>query len=685
MIKTFLLLILIFHSFINAGLITPSNGQELHHKHVLFEWMQKPNSMQYNLQISNSDSFNILLLDTIVAKSLYIEKNNLEWSNTYFWRVGTVNVDSNNNQWSSIYYFMISEPLFVNQEIVIDTESENYEDSFMLFTQYAPINAVGIIDKFGNEIWHSSSTFISNWNIDGELYGVNNYTNQAKKINFQNIDLWSSPDSFSVDKHEIHELSNGNYMFFVNVSQLGTIPIGHWTQNFQNIGYTANGIENEFDWVGQSLVELNENNEVVWVWNPFDHFTMADYDSLGGSWEDAYYDGYFDWTHSNSFHFDENESVIYISHRNLSRISKISYPSGEIIWNMGLPPEFSLGDDNICTELLFSYQHHIQLLDDGDLLFFDNGRLSPILLGDDSPITRIRRIRVMNDSLCDSIWQYDLPPYHYAHAGGSVQLLDNGNYFISTLGQYSMLEVTSDKEVIWRAHSEPPAGWYRAYKIPSIFPYAFSVYFDQYRDMVVNSDSLTGIILDNTNSSLTFSINNHSGYSQEYCYSLNDSNEWFNSNYDTILIQANQYHTTNIEPLVESDSMTWLTLNVWPINHDYNKKSISYKVYRVDYDLEDDVKLIPKKYLFYQNYPNPFNPITTLGYELASDSFVKITVYDVFGNVVKNLINADQSSGYKSVQWNATNNQGMPVASGVYLYSIEAGDFRHIKKMILLK
>tara|TARA_B100002052_G_scaffold248169_1_gene234864 strand:- start:210 stop:878 length:669 start_codon:yes stop_codon:yes gene_type:complete len=85
------------------------------------------------------------------------------------------------------------------------------------------------------------------------------------------------------------------------------------------------------------------------------------------------------------------------------------------------------------------------------------------------------------------------------------------------------------------------------------------------------------------------------------------------------------------------------------------------------------------------NYPNPFNSFTTLRYDLPEDSFVDVTVYDMLGNVVNNLVNTNQSSGYKSVQWNATNNQGEPVSAGVYLYKIQAGDFVDTKKMILLK
>ena len=56
----------------------------------------------------------------------------------------------------------------------------------------------------------------------------------------------------------------------------------------------------------------------------------------------------------------------------------------------------------------------------------------------------------------------------------------------------------------------------------------------------------------------------------------------------------------------------------------------------------------------------------------------------MLGNVINNLVNDNQNSGYKSIQWDATNNQGQQVSAG-YLYSIEAGDFRQTKKMILLK
>ena len=99
----------------------------------------------------------------------------------------------------------------------------------------------------------------------------------------------------------------------------------------------------------------------------------------------------------------------------------------------------------------------------------------------------------------------------------------------------------------------------------------------------------------------------------------------------------------------------------------------------------DQESFLPNKLALNQNYPNPFNPITTLQYDLPEDELVNITVYDILGNVINQLVNEVQNSGYKSIQWNATNSQGQPVSAGVYLYSIEAGDFRQTKKMILLK
>jgi len=102
-------------------------------------------------------------------------------------------------------------------------------------------------------------------------------------------------------------------------------------------------------------------------------------------------------------------------------------------------------------------------------------------------------------------------------------------------------------------------------------------------------------------------------------------------------------------------------------------------------EVEDPKNPLPLQYTLHSPYPNPFNPITKLQYDLPENALVNITIYDMMGRVVSNLVSSQQNAGYKSIQWNATNNLGEPVSAGMYIYMIQAGEFRQTKKMVLLK
>jgi len=94
---------------------------------------------------------------------------------------------------------------------------------------------------------------------------------------------------------------------------------------------------------------------------------------------------------------------------------------------------------------------------------------------------------------------------------------------------------------------------------------------------------------------------------------------------------------------------------------------------------------IPIAYFLSQNYPNPFNPNTSIKYNLPENTNVEISVYNLMGILVKNLINTNQNSGYKSVIWDGTNNNGEMVSGGIYFYIIKTNTFSQTRKMILLK
>ena len=95
--------------------------------------------------------------------------------------------------------------------------------------------------------------------------------------------------------------------------------------------------------------------------------------------------------------------------------------------------------------------------------------------------------------------------------------------------------------------------------------------------------------------------------------------------------------------------------------------------------------LIPNQFKVYDAYPNPFNPVTTLRYQLPEANLVSVTIYDMAGREVKNLIHQQQNQGLHTIQWNGTNNLGNTVSAGIYLYQVQSGPYNQINKMILLK
>lgn len=96
-------------------------------------------------------------------------------------------------------------------------------------------------------------------------------------------------------------------------------------------------------------------------------------------------------------------------------------------------------------------------------------------------------------------------------------------------------------------------------------------------------------------------------------------------------------------------------------------------------DVENETQL-PKEFALLQNYPNPFNPSTVITYHLPKASNVKLKVYDIIGNEIATLVNEEKAAGIYKVNFSSTN-----LASGVYLYKLQAGGFLETRKMILVR
>ena len=121
------------------------------------------------------------------------------------------------------------------------------------------------------------------------------------------------------------------------------------------------------------------------------------------------------------------------------------------------------------------------------------------------------------------------------------------------------------------------------------------------------------------------------------------------------------------------------------VNYSYNGDNsinILFQDETGNFVQEPQVCVDEENHIFYNisNYPNPFNPITTINYFLPRRTIISIKIFDITGKFVKTLINEEMNQGHYAVNWNAEN-----MASGVYLYKIEAGDYSDVKKMLLFK
>ena len=94
---------------------------------------------------------------------------------------------------------------------------------------------------------------------------------------------------------------------------------------------------------------------------------------------------------------------------------------------------------------------------------------------------------------------------------------------------------------------------------------------------------------------------------------------------------------------------------------------------------------LPDVFALHNNYPNPFNPVTNITYDIPEVAQVTLEIYNVSGQKVRTLAQGQHEPGRYRIQWNATNDYGNPLSSGMYIYRIHAGDFVSVKKLILMK
>jgi len=181
---------------------------------------------------------------------------------------------------------------------------------------------------------------------------------------------------------------------------------------------------------------------------------------------------------------------------------------------------------------------------------------------------------------------------------------------------------------------------------------------------------------------LNFSVTNQRTGNQAHI-SQPDSN----SATQAIWADWSRQSVVEVGDLIEISIQDPYQQTVGRLNHQITQTDIDQAYVDIPVQPSD---ILPGKTQLLTNYPNPFNPETWIPYQLNSDSEVSIHIYGVDGNLVRRLDMGYQSAGYyhsqsRSGYWDGKNNIGEQVVSGVYFYTIQAGEFTDTRKMLLMK
>jgi hypothetical protein len=101
--------------------------------------------------------------------------------------------------------------------------------------------------------------------------------------------------------------------------------------------------------------------------------------------------------------------------------------------------------------------------------------------------------------------------------------------------------------------------------------------------------------------------------------------------------------------------------------------------------LADNAAEIPKTYALHQNHPNPFNPSTTMQFDLPERGEVTLKIYNSVGQLVRTLVSGEYEVGAHKIIWDARDNSGVQMASGVYLAVFKAGEVQQVRRVVLMR
>ncbi len=408
---------------------------------------------------------------------------NLKLGKKYKWFVETT-LRGNKKIKSNYFYFSILNTKMTNTKLYKAIQHYNKKDKIQEGIIWCDIYRCAV-DRGGNIVWFMAPEHLDLINSktvrDFKLYadGSMTFVHQpyASHTDIDLNTIWKAPYKGTVSEseredyhHALTLLPNGNYMV-----------LGNEKVNFSNDTATSDAIN------FCNIIEFDKAGNIVWSWRMKDYFP---YEYLINSKVKTQH-GVAD-PHANSFTIDEKNNTIYLSFRDISRIIKIDRTTKKIIASYGIKLQ---DEDDVFETDLFRLQHDIQLLENNDMLIFnnndiDNGKISCI---------EIVHFPVSKKDSFQLKWKFDLN-YDKESTGkvkrmGGVKIMPNGNYLICEGSSNRVVEINQKKEIVWDfalrqvdslGKVDDKFEIYRANFSSSLFPNYFGVALDDDNLIIFN-------------------------------------------------------------------------------------------------------------------------------------------------------------------------------------------------------
>ena len=500
----YIAIILLKLSVLYASSFLPSNGQEINYTQIFFRWPQISQTNGYELKIFDEEENQEL-------SSIYCESNSIlvedifNWGSSYIWEVcGTDNYS--NLCFEQNNFSINSLPEHHPNGIYITSYDQNYYQEGINILDFESIGYSLAINHSGDIVWFADKYIFFNSNIiSGELLDNGNFTGFGTGRGYEfTVDseiVFETPDNFNVH-HQISKSSSNTYFILDAEIEYHPCP-DECALEFSSF---------PIPWQGDRYIELNHLGEVIWEWNTFNEIDLSEYNPLYAETYNGVNE--LDWTHSNSILYDPITEAVYVSIRNLSRVTSINYATGEINWNLG--NSAYMENPNFENEIGFSQQHSVQLTQNGNLIFFDNARFQ------DPELSRCVEITFDDNEEPYLVWEHILPDSMFTGSRGECDRLSNGNTLISAGRTGNVIEVNNNNEIIWHLRALDNLGnnisIYRTQRALNIFPNVFSFIVNN-----INGEYPSYSIANNQ--SIDISIFNQGWSQTNYFYELVDNDD----------------------------------------------------------------------------------------------------------------------------------------------------------------